>query len=227
MGKRPDTDEFTSYSPDEIEQRSGFDRRTISYYVQEGLLPRVGRRGPNTRYPQSFLDRLEIIKRLKRLQDSGRMQPISLREMSILFDRLSDDKIAALASGEEALDVIDFRLDRPPQMASARTRAANRMDPFIAKYETPDNVAAFSLAEPADRQYEQEVENKYEQLSRQLQSLARLARSNARRSGTAIETWSRTAITPDILLSVKGLADEDVETLEQLARLLQEALEHK
>ena len=41
-----------SYTARELEEETGFDRRTIAYYVQEGLLPRVGRRGPRTRYPE-------------------------------------------------------------------------------------------------------------------------------------------------------------------------------
>ena len=38
-----------SFTAEELERETGFDRRTIAYYVQEGLIPRVGRRGPRTR----------------------------------------------------------------------------------------------------------------------------------------------------------------------------------
>ena len=44
-----------TYTLDEVEQQTGFDKRTIAYYVQQGLLPKVGRRGPKTRYPQLFV----------------------------------------------------------------------------------------------------------------------------------------------------------------------------
>ena len=54
-----------TYTLDEIVERTGFDKRTTSYYVQKGLLPKVGRRGPKTRYPQVFLDRLLFIKLLR------------------------------------------------------------------------------------------------------------------------------------------------------------------
>ena len=68
MSERPRT-----YTLDEIEERTGFDKRTIAYYVQEDVLPKVGRRGPRTRYPQLFLDRLLFIKRVRDLQDTGRI----------------------------------------------------------------------------------------------------------------------------------------------------------
>ena len=35
--------ELESFSIDELVEKSGVDRRTISYYIAEGLLPRVGR----------------------------------------------------------------------------------------------------------------------------------------------------------------------------------------
>ncbi len=44
--------ELKSYSIDELEELTGFDRRTVSYYISEGLLPKVGRRGPCARSPR-------------------------------------------------------------------------------------------------------------------------------------------------------------------------------
>lgn len=32
-----------TFTLDEIEKKTGFDKRTIAYYVQQGLLPKVGR----------------------------------------------------------------------------------------------------------------------------------------------------------------------------------------
>ena len=63
-------DEHT-YTIDEIEEQTGFDRRTITYYVQQGLLPKVGRRGPRTRYSQLFFDRLQFIRMIRNRQDQG------------------------------------------------------------------------------------------------------------------------------------------------------------
>ena len=51
-----------SYALSELVELTGFDRRTIVYYIQSGLLPKVGRRGPHTRYPDECLSRLLFIK---------------------------------------------------------------------------------------------------------------------------------------------------------------------
>jgi hypothetical protein len=70
--------EIRSYSIDELDELTGFNQRTISYYIQQGLLPKVGRRGRSTRYPQLFVDRLKFIQRVRELQDSGRLGSVTL-----------------------------------------------------------------------------------------------------------------------------------------------------
>ena len=40
--------------------------RTVRYYVQQGLLPSPGTRGPGTKYDRGMLDRLQLIKLLQR-----------------------------------------------------------------------------------------------------------------------------------------------------------------
>lgn len=40
--------------------------RTIRHYIQQGLLPPPGSRGPGTRYQRGHLDRLNLIKRLQK-----------------------------------------------------------------------------------------------------------------------------------------------------------------
>jgi DNA-binding transcriptional MerR regulator len=101
-------DECT-YTLDEIEERTGFEKRTIVYYVQEGLLPKVGRRGPRTRYPQIFLDRLLFIKKIRELQDTGAMGSMTLSEIRDVFSRISEETIAEVAAGREPLHVVDAR----------------------------------------------------------------------------------------------------------------------
>lgn len=70
--------EIRSYSIDDLEELTGFNQRTISYYIQQRLLPKVGRRGRSTRYPQLFVDRLKFIQRVRELQDSGRLGSVTL-----------------------------------------------------------------------------------------------------------------------------------------------------
>ncbi len=85
--------EERTYTLSEIAAKTGFDQRTIAYYVQEGLLPRVGRRGRSTRYAKPFVDRLVFIRRVRDLQDSGRMRSVTLGEIRNVLDDLSPREV--------------------------------------------------------------------------------------------------------------------------------------
>ncbi len=70
-----------SYSVAELSRHTGFDRRTIVYYIQQGLIERPGRRGPNTRYPAETLARLQFIRGVKELQQRGELMNVTLADM--------------------------------------------------------------------------------------------------------------------------------------------------
>ena len=118
-------DEERTYTLDEVEERTGFDKRTIAYYVQEGLLPKVGRRGPRTRYSRQFLDRLLFIKKTRDLQDQGLMGSMTLGEIKDLFDEVPDWTIHNIVTGREPLHIVDNRntLHQSRSMSSSRDRA--------------------------------------------------------------------------------------------------------
>jgi len=86
-----------SYTLSELETESGFDKRTIAYYISEGLLPKVGRRGPRTRYPLDFLERLMFIRRVRDMQDDGKLRAVMLTEIRDVIDQLTADEISAAA----------------------------------------------------------------------------------------------------------------------------------
>ncbi len=92
-----------SYTARELERESGFDRRTIAYYVQEKLLPKVGRRGRRTRYPQLFLDRLLFIRRVREAEEEGTVPPLSLSDLREVFERVAPAVIARVADGGVAV----------------------------------------------------------------------------------------------------------------------------
>lgn len=86
----------------ELVSQSGFDRRTIVYYIQQGLLPKVGRRGPNTRYPAEYLSRLKFIKLVKELQDRGQLPTVTLADIARVLGSIPPDRLRELAaSGAE------------------------------------------------------------------------------------------------------------------------------
>ena len=73
--------ETESYTAAELQRETGFDRRTIAYYVHEGLLPKVGRRGSRTRYPKLIRDRLLFIRAVREAEQRGTVAPVSLRDL--------------------------------------------------------------------------------------------------------------------------------------------------
>ena len=88
-----------SFTAEELERETGFDRRTIAYYVQEGLIPRVGRRGPRTRYPKLVMDRLLFIRKVREAEEAGEIGPVSLSDLRRLFDGVSPGLIERVAEG--------------------------------------------------------------------------------------------------------------------------------
>jgi hypothetical protein len=76
--------------------RSGFDRRTIVYYIQQGILPKVGRRGPRTRYPEDCLTRLLFVRGLKEMQERGRLPGVTLGDMAYALAVLKPEKVREL-----------------------------------------------------------------------------------------------------------------------------------
>ena len=87
MGQLP------SFTLSDLESRSGFDKRTIAYYISEGLLPKVGRRGRNTTYPQEFMERLMFIRRVRDMQDDGQLRAVTLAEIRDVMLSLSASEI--------------------------------------------------------------------------------------------------------------------------------------
>jgi DNA-binding transcriptional MerR regulator len=124
--------EEQTYALDEIEEQTGFDRRTIAYYVQQGLLPKVGRRGPKTRYSQLFLNRLTFIKMIRDLQDQGSMGNMTLSDFRHLFQSVPGETIADVVSSREPLHVVD---QPTPSDEPAAAPSSDRKKAMVTKIE--------------------------------------------------------------------------------------------
>jgi DNA-binding transcriptional MerR regulator len=111
----------STYTLDEIVERTGFDKRTTSYYVQKGLLPKVGRRGPKTRYPQVFLDRLMFIKMIREQQDRGEIDNLTLANIRDLLDQVRPETIADMVNGRDSPKKIDALKAAQAMAAQAST----------------------------------------------------------------------------------------------------------
>ena len=226
-----------SYTARELEEETGFSRRTIAYYVQVGLLPRVGRRGPKTRYPKLVRDRLLFIRRVREAEGAGRVPATPLREIGAVFEGSSPELIAGVADGRVAVttDLLSG--------SSAGTRPPLRMADAA---EPPGAPAAFAPprarhaaledrhAALADRLMVREGEADWPreppappaddpELTALLVALRELAGCRDDPPG-GVETWARIEIAPGVALSVRGVAEEDAAVLEAIGRRLREWL---
>ena len=130
------------FTIDEVVEATGFDRRTIAYYVQEGLLPKVGRRGRLTRYPRNVVDRLLFIKLLREAEESGaRPVPMTLAEIRDALDRIPAKKLFAVAKGTLPLSSLDRYLDPPGSAPSEAAASGPPPDRWSARFEAPPDLA--------------------------------------------------------------------------------------
>jgi DNA-binding transcriptional MerR regulator len=114
-----------SYAIAELEKHADCERRTIVYYIQQGLLPRVGRRGPNTRYPEDTLRRLQLIRGIRDLQDTGQLLSASLGEIRRLLAGLTPDAVRDLLDRRlPAGEIAALLASPPPELPPAAPPAA-------------------------------------------------------------------------------------------------------
>lgn len=134
-----------SHALSELVDQTGFDRRTIVYYIQAGLLPKVGRRGPHTRYPEECLSRLLFIKGVRELQASGQLLSASLAEIGRALSALDAQGIRELLDRGLPSAEIE-RLFAQPAVAEAATESPA---PVTTSSLTPSTMAPSAMATSA------------------------------------------------------------------------------
>ncbi len=239
-----------TYTLSELEARSGFDKRTISYYIQELLLPKVGRRGRRTRYPEEFLDRLMFIRRVRELQDAGGLRAVTLSEIRDVMDSRSAQEIRSTSRRSVSAETLRSLFEEPDLDTSAMAIPGERLaslsmdEPLVAGAVAGDSVAAeasnlLSASMRREALYSRnrapsEVRAQAPPLSMRestappdprlqtlLQQVERRARLGAKRSeGRTGERLTRVPITEEIILSVRNISDEDAHLVEELAEFL-------
>ena len=192
--------EQRSYSLDELIRLTGYDRRTIAYYVQQGLLPRIGRRGPNTRYPQKFLDRLLFIKKVRELQETGAMRAVTLAEIRDEFDTRTDLRIRDVVAGHDMPRWVE---GDEPGTSEQTTRL---MDPDKRAARASERQAGAGDAA---------------QVKKLLADLERCAVAGQAKAGSrSVERWTQVPVTDNVNLSVKGIREEDLDLAAALGRAI-------
>ncbi len=126
LGNRPDTGgpEISQlYTITELEEKSGVVRRTIHYYVKEGLLPPPKGRGPSARYTEDHLLKLRYIQLMK---ESTHLRLEGIREA---VEPLAGDELEAevlrmrlwSSGGDTPTKQLLAGLDRSPAGFDARS----------------------------------------------------------------------------------------------------------
>lgn len=134
------------FTIDEVVEATGFDRRTIAYYVQEGLLPKVGRRGRLTRYPRNVVDRLLFIKLLREAEESGaRPVPMTLAEIRDALERIPAKRLFAVVRGALPLSSLDPYLNPPGGTPSEAAASGPPPERWKARLEAPPDLAPRAL----------------------------------------------------------------------------------
>lgn len=177
-----------TYSMAQLEELSGFDRRTITYYVQEGLVPSVGRRGPKTTYPKEILDRLLFIRKVRELQDAGRLRAVTLSEIREALGRFPAEQEPSGRTADKLIRALfpepDFDQTRSivPPGDSASVREDTSVD------------MSFGFAKPTE---EAPPSRRRSRLGAQLGAFARgLGPKGARSRSSSILRMSRGASAP-------------------------------
>lgn len=291
-----------SYTARELERETGVDRRTIAYYVQEGLLPKVGRRGRRTRYPKLFRDRLLFIQRVRDAEEEGDVSAVSLKDIRKVFERVPPALIAGVADGRIAVtpDLVSepstaFRtpglrramlrerwageesamspMRSPPSPAAPRfspgapaeeegfgedhaepsdsALIARDEGPFFAREQGPlaeepepdasgPPDAEPPLEAPRRRAPQREVDvppvysrlpERHERgtaeelaLARALRRLERVARRRNEESPRSRDTWTRIDVSPHLVLSARGIGEEDATIVERVRRAMRRVI---
>ena len=173
--------------------------------------------GPRTRYPKLVMDRLLFIRRVREAEEAGDIGPVSLSEMRRLFDGVSPGLIERVAEGSFPVQaaVADTAEPRYRSMASRRVtmdRAWAAMDSSAA----PDFVGSRTRMDAPSSESD-ETEWREASLRETLSELQALARRGQDLETGSVDHWSRVEISPEITLSVRGIAEEDAPLLESVA----------
>ncbi len=195
-----DTENATSYSIEELSEMTGFDRRTIRSFIEQGLMRGPDKMGRYAQYSQDHLVRLLAIKNMKEM-DGFSTGVIRTRLLT-----MSQDEVGQVA------------LSPDQSSSSSTTSATDYLKSIRGGSVIPVPVSAKEEAPPEDKKGTSR--NAIELL---LLEFSNLSKGRSVRNRASAETWHRISVTPDVEISVRGLEDEtDIARLTRIADHLRE-----
>lgn len=203
-----------SFTIHELEELSGFDRRTIAYYIQAALLPKVGRRGPKTVYPLIFHNKLMLIRTVRDLQDAGRLRAVTLDEIAIVMNALKPGDIRQLIHAKTP-DAAIRELFTDPDWDTTNLAVPVEEIMHTDKGRTRKDHTKATAKTRAKTQVHTTDANQPGTLLRELANLCRTAKK-AHNKQECTRTTS-VQVLPGITLSANNLPPEAEAILQQLA----------
>jgi DNA-binding transcriptional MerR regulator len=205
------------YTIAQLEHITGVPRRTIYFYVKEGLLPAPGGRGPSARYTDTHRLRLALVDLLKssthlRLQGIREyIQPLTDEELRAEIEQLG----GSVDSGQDAeAAVLRFSPDSHEYGELARERVK---DGTIKSAGSTSEDFRELLAEVRDLESGRENNAPRFALPEMRRRLAGITRKSSRRASDAEceetvwqDTWHRVRITDDLEIHYRGGADRGI-----------------
>lgn len=213
----------------ELEELSGFDRRTIAYYTQEGLLPKVGRRGRGTVYPAAFKERLMFIRAVRNLQDAGSLRAVTLAEIKGLMTSMSTQTILNLktsADPEEAIRALFHDPDWDTRGIAVTVEAVVEEDSEYRSRRPGTKTIAEKNSSPSRHSYAEARQDTsartIRQLIHQIDLAADQSEEKSSTSATVITQLAAAKLSEHISITVKGLCDDQGDLLVELIEKLRE-----
>ncbi|MBI1270076.1 MerR family transcriptional regulator [bacterium] len=196
-----DTENATSYSIEELSEMTGFDRRTIRSFIEQGLMRGPDKMGRYAQYSQDHLVRLLAIKNMKEM-DGFSTGVIRTRLLTMSQDEVGR---VAVSSDENFSSSTTSATD---YLKSIRGGSGSVIRPVSAKEEAPA---------------EEKKTTSRNAIELLLLEFSNLSKGRSVRSKASAETWHRISVTPDVEISVRGLEDEtDIARLTRIADHLRE-----
>jgi DNA-binding transcriptional MerR regulator len=139
----------TKYTLSELADQANVSTRTVRYYIQHDLLPPPSGAGPGAHYDDGHLDRLRLIKRLKKSH-------LPLAEIRKQIEPLSNEDVQAVLV-EESDEVTDTAIEYVRGILNVREEALRELPRSPQYFEFRDrsiSPAPPKILEPTRAQWE-------------------------------------------------------------------------
>lgn len=116
-----------TYSLDQLETETGFNKRKIRYYIQQVIGSGQGTGGRDARYPKSVRDKLLFIVKVQE-----HVANLRLADFKEIIEGTPDNDIARIADGKEPLEVADVRTAEGVREFEIKAMTGNRRQKVVA-----------------------------------------------------------------------------------------------